>query len=83
MTESDRLKQAIGLLIIANCPQCDGSGSFHGPNGEQCQCQWCHERAELIEEEFTCRHHVPLNHCCNACSDSGKDPRKGYEEEKI
>lgn len=57
------LAVAIGLLKVAKCPACDGSGAIDhevggcGPDGEndtrECvleQCQWCDERAQLLEQ---------------------------------
>lgn len=57
------LAVAIGLLKVAKCPACDGSGAIGhevggcGPDGEndtrECvweQCQWCDERAQLLEQ---------------------------------
>lgn len=54
---------AIGLLTVAKCPNCDGSGvishevggcSNDGENdSRECiieQCQWCYERDQLIKE---------------------------------
>jgi hypothetical protein len=44
-----------GLLEIAACPQCDGSGSYgrEGEDGEclQMQCQWCDERTALLSQQ--------------------------------
>ena len=47
------LSNAIGLLKIAKCPNCDGSKTvvYTDQDGEIldiCPCQWCYEREELI-----------------------------------
>ena len=50
------LREAVGLLAIAKCPDdaCGGQGwSPHqvGPDEwEQQQCQWCHEKSQLAED---------------------------------
>lgn len=50
------LRQALGLLAIAKCPDdaCGGQGWSPvqvGPNEwEQEQCQWCHEKSALAED---------------------------------
>lgn len=54
------IKQAITLLEIANCPNCDGSGvipctsvfSDHDgqPLADMEQCQWCAERSEVVSD---------------------------------
>ena len=49
------LERLVGLLDVAKCPNCDGSGSYSGADtyGEevQIQCQWCFEKATLVEKE--------------------------------
>lgn len=47
--ENERL---LGLLKVATCPACDGSGAIpHGPlpdgSWEAEQCQWCDERKAI------------------------------------
>ena len=54
VTESERLresnKELLALLAAANCPNCDGSGSWASPrDGIQMQCQWCFERAAIAK----------------------------------
>jgi len=63
VVSSALLAAAIGLLKIAKCPACDGSGAIGhevggcDPDGEndirECvweQCQWCDERTQLIAQ---------------------------------
>ena len=49
--ERDELR---GLLGVAGCPNCDGSGSIAHQVGdsdwEQEQCQWCYEKHLALEE---------------------------------
>lgn len=45
-------REAMKLLEIARCPNCDGSGAYIVPNrntgdADLQQCQWCAERASL------------------------------------
>ena len=51
--ENERLKaenvKLIGLLSMAKCPCCDGSGGFYDSYGNACQCQWCHEREQTLK----------------------------------
>ena len=52
----ERIAELEGILKIAKCPDCDGSGYFaHGPyddgSWEQEQCQWCDERNCLLTTE--------------------------------
>lgn len=46
------VREIVSLLSAADCPICDGSGSFPRelPHNqiEQVQCQWCNERAALL-----------------------------------
>ncbi len=52
------LREALVLLAIAKCPNCDGSGSIgvqvrpgmDCDAWEQEQCQWCHEKKALAED---------------------------------
>ena len=40
------------LLRVAQCPACDGSGSYPDPSdGSQVQCQWCYEREAALNPE--------------------------------
>lgn len=43
--ENQRLRE---LLRAGACPNCDGSGSYHGNDGAQTQCQWCDERSAAL-----------------------------------
>ena len=49
--ERDKLR---GLLGVAGCPNCDGSGSIAHQVGdsdwEQEQCQWCYEKHLALKE---------------------------------
>jgi len=45
--------KARGLLEVAKCPQCDGSGAYYDSGGEPCQCQWCFERKEVLNFDNT------------------------------
>jgi len=47
----ERNEKLTGLLKVAKCPACDGSGPVdNGAGGwDQEQCQWCHETKELID----------------------------------
>lgn len=40
----------VALLIVAQCPCCDGSGAYPDHYGEAVQCQWCYERNLIIKE---------------------------------
>ena len=40
----DRVKLLRGMLAIAKCPECDGSGVRQISETEAVQCQWCDER---------------------------------------
>lgn len=46
------IEQLLGLLRVAKCPACDGSGGIPYQVGdqewEQQQCQWCDERATIL-----------------------------------
>ena len=35
---------ALKLLEIAKCPQCDNGGAYYDNHGGVCQCQWCYEK---------------------------------------
>ena len=46
-----KLEVAKGLLVAANCPECDDkSGAYYDNVGNVCQCQWCYEALQLIGE---------------------------------
>ena len=49
-----KAERLIGLLSVAKCPNCDGSGSVpvEGGDGgwEAEQCQWCFEREAALKE---------------------------------
>jgi len=36
-----------GLLDMAICPCCDGSGAYYDGHDQINQCQWCYEKGEL------------------------------------
>ena len=38
-----RVKELEGLIVMAACSNCNGSGVYHLSNGEPAQCQWCYE----------------------------------------
>jgi hypothetical protein len=45
-----QLHEAGDLLESADCPQCkDKSGAYYANDGDVCQCQWCHEVAQLFQ----------------------------------
>ena len=46
--EIERLR---GLLKVAKCPCCDGSGGYYDNHGNACQCQWCDEVKQALEDE--------------------------------
>ncbi len=50
-----RLKDSEGLLRVAKCPSCDGSGivavGSNETGWEPEQCQWCSEKKTLLGEE--------------------------------
>lgn len=50
--EANQIATMIGLLRVAKCPACDGSGGIpHQIHEDQWaleQCQWCDERSQLV-----------------------------------
>ena len=40
----------LGLLSVAKCPNCDGSGAYMTAMGAA-QCQWCGEKDELLNKQ--------------------------------
>ena len=45
---TELLAQAVKLLSLAQCPNCDGSGGTQISETECEQCQWCDEKNQLI-----------------------------------
>ena len=49
------LEWAQGLVSVARCPNCDGSGSYGRDDGYgnevETQCQWCDEKQALAKRE--------------------------------
>lgn len=37
------------------------------------------EAIEALKPKYECKHSVPLDWACNACSDSGNDPRLAHD----
>ena len=79
----EELDLAVGLLEVARCPNenCMEGTIPHQVDENEWepeQCQWCHERDQLIKKKTECKHGELLSGCCNACADSGIDPRKGH-----
>lgn len=50
ITDEAQFKQLGSLLEMAKCPNCDGQGAYYDNMGEVCQCQWCHEREQVIAD---------------------------------
>lgn len=48
--EKELLENAVKLLEMAQCPNCDGSGGKQISETECEQCQWCDEKNKLIAE---------------------------------
>lgn len=46
----EKLNNAMQLLEVAQCPECDGSGAYPDQYGEPVQCRWCYEYGELWKE---------------------------------
>ena len=46
----DRVKLLRGMLAIAKCPECDGSGVRQISETEAVQCQWCDERKLALSD---------------------------------
>jgi len=44
------ITELTGLLRVAKCPCCDGSGAYYDNMGEVCQCQWCDETKAALKE---------------------------------
>lgn len=42
-------KYLTGLLGLALCKDCGGSGSYFDCHGNVCQCQWCYEVKEILK----------------------------------
>ncbi len=42
-----RIAELEGLVAMAKCPDCDGSGAYYDGMGEVCQCRWCDEVTEI------------------------------------
>lgn len=40
-----------GLLEVAKCPCCDGSGAYYDDYGNVNQCQFCDERYHALNEQ--------------------------------
>jgi len=53
ITSTALLAEAIALLRVADCPNCDGSGGIPRQVAEEQweleQCQWCDELHSLLE----------------------------------
>ena len=45
-----KVQELEGLLKVAKCPCCDGSGAYYDNMGEVCQCQWCYETKAALKE---------------------------------
>lgn len=50
MVSKAKLRAVEGLLSVAVCPNCDGSGDYHDADGTyRQQCQWCIEKEAALK----------------------------------